>query len=129
MPITHIMIGANDVAKSAAFYEKALAPCGYKKAFEAGGRVGMSCGEGQPPLLIGKPGDGGAATFGNGSMLGFRAESRADVRAAHEAGLKAGGKDEGAPGLRPAGPPNTYAAYLRDPAGNKIGFFCNKPSE
>jgi len=129
MPLTHIMIGANDPAKSAAFYAAALAPCGYQKAFEAGGRVGFSCGEGQPPLLIGKPYDGGAATFGNGTMIGFRAESRADVRAAHEAGLKAGGKDDGAPGLRPAGPPNTYAAYLRDPSGNKIGIFCNKPGE
>ncbi len=129
MPLTHITIGANDAAKSGAFYEAALAPCGYKKAFEMHGRIGLSCGEGQPPLLIGKPFDGQAATVGNGMMIGFRAESRAAVRAAHEAGLKAGGTDEGAPGLRPAGPPNTYAAYLRDPAGNKIGVFCNAPSE
>ncbi|MFZ1988259.1 MAG: VOC family protein, partial [Alphaproteobacteria bacterium] len=84
---------------------------------------------GQPPLLIGKPYNGEPASVGNGMMVGFAAETRAKVRAAHEAGLKAGGKDDGAPGLRPQGPPNTYAAYLRDPAGNKIGFFCNKPSE
>ena len=129
MPVSHIMIGSNDPAKSVAFYEAALAPCGYAKAFEMTGRVGFSCGQGQPPLLIGKPADGKPATFGNGMMLGFVAESRARVREAYEAGLKAGGKDEGKPGLRPEGPPNTYAAYLRDPAGNKLGIFCNKPSE
>jgi catechol 2,3-dioxygenase-like lactoylglutathione lyase family enzyme len=123
------MIGANDPAKSAAFYEATLAPVGYKKAFEMHGRVGLSCGEGQPPLLIGKPYNGEPASVGNGMMIGFAADSRAKVRDAYAAGLKAGGKDDGAPGLRPQGPPNTYAAYLRDPAGNKIGIFCSKPSE
>jgi len=129
MPITHIMIGSNDQAKSVAFYEAALAPCGYQKAFEHLGRVGFSAGEGQPPILVGTPHDGKAATCGNGMMIGFAAETRAKVREAYEAGLKAGGKDDGEPGLRPQGPPNTYAAYLRDPCGNKIGIFCNKPSE
>ncbi|MEI9965689.1 MAG: hypothetical protein WDM92_14450 [Caulobacteraceae bacterium] len=62
-------------------------------------------------------------------MLGFRAPTRAKVREAYEAGLAAGGKDEGGPGLRPFGPPNTYAAYLRDPCGNKIAIACTEPGE
>ena len=128
MPLTHIMIGAKDKDKSVVFYEAALGPVGYKKTMDMGTRALLSCGDGQPPLLVGKPFEG-EATFGNGMMLGFAAESRARVRQAYEAGLKAGGKDEGAPGLRPNGPPNTYAAYLRDPTGNKIAILCNKPSE
>jgi len=122
--LTHIMLGANDPAASAAFYEATLAPLGYVRAFEMGDRVGFSCGEGQPPIMVGKPADGEAACHGNGAMIGFRAENPDQVGAAYAAGLKAGGKDEGAPGPRPFGPPGTYAAYLRDPCGNKIGVFC-----
>ncbi len=74
-------------------------------------------------MLVGDPFEG-EASAANGLMLGFRADSRAKVREAYAAGMAAGGKDDGEPGLRPQGPPNTYAAYLRDPTGNKIGIFC-----
>ncbi len=126
--LTHITIGAKDKAKSAAFYEAALGPIGYARAFEVPRFVGFSCGEGQPPVLVGDPFEG-EATSANGLMLGFRADSRAKVREAHAAGMAAGGVDDGEPGLRPQGPPNTYAAYLRDPTGNKIGIFCMAPGE
>ncbi len=126
--ISHLMLGANDPAASAAFYDAVLVPLGYKRAFEMHGRVGYSCGEGNPPLIVGKPGDGGDATFGNGAMIGFRGKDPDNVQAAWNAGLAAGGKDEGGPGPRPMGPPGTYAAYLRDPSGNKIGIFCTVAS-
>jgi catechol 2,3-dioxygenase-like lactoylglutathione lyase family enzyme len=122
--LTHLMLGANDPVASAAFYEAVLGPLGYKRAFEFNGRVGFSEGEGTPPVIVGKPGDGGEATFGNGTMIGFRGKDPETVQAAWNAGLAAGGQDEGAPGPRPMGPPGTYAAYLRDPSGNKIGVFC-----
>lgn len=122
--LTHLMLGANDPEASAKFFEAVLAPLGYARAFEFHGRVGFSEGEGQPPLIVGKPGDGGDASFGNGAMLGFRAKDPETVQAAWNAGLANGGKDEGAPGPRPQGPPGTYAAYLRCPTGNKIGIFC-----
>ena len=121
--LTHLMLGADDTEASAKFYEAVLKPLGYARAFEMHGRVGFSCGEGQPPLIVGKPHDG-AATFGNGTMIGFRASGPDKVQEAYKAGLAAGGQDEGAPGPRPNGPPGTYAAYLRDPTGNKIGIFC-----
>jgi catechol 2,3-dioxygenase-like lactoylglutathione lyase family enzyme len=124
--IGHITIGAKDKAKSAAFYEAALGPLGYAKAMDNERWTGFSGGEGTPFVLVGHPHEG-EATFGNGSMLGFHTDSRAKVKAAYEAGIAAGGKDEGAPGPRPAGPPNTYAAYLRDPTGNKLGFFTTVP--
>lgn len=126
--LTHLMLGANDPEASAKFFEAVLAPLGYTRAFEMGGRVGFSCGEGQPPLIVGKPGDGGEATFGNGTMIGFRADTTDKVHEAYNAGLANGGTDEGAPGPRPFGPPGIYAAYLRDPSGNKIGIFANTQS-
>ncbi len=125
--LTHITIGAKDKTASAAFYEAVLGPLGYQRAFEMERWVGFSCGEGQPPILVGSPHEGEACPA-NGLMLGFRAETRAKVDEAHAAGLKAGGSDDGAPGPRPQGPPNTYAAYLRDPVGNKIGVFCMAPA-
>jgi predicted lactoylglutathione lyase len=56
-------------------------------------------------------------------MLAFKAGSKADVEAAHKAGLANGGCDEGAPGFRPPEKQSFYGAYLRDPTGNKIALF------
>ena len=50
------------------------------------------------------------------------------VDAAYDAGMSAGGKDEGAPGLREHYHPNYYGAYLRDPDGNKVCVVCHKPA-
>ena len=122
--LTHITIGAVDKAAGAAFYEAVLGPLGYSRAFDTDRWTGLSCGEGQPPVLVGTPFNDEPASAANGLMVGFSAESRAKVKEAYDAGLKAGGTDDGPPGPRPAGPPNTYAAYLRDPTGNKIGIFC-----
>ncbi len=71
-------------------------------------------------LWVCPPFDGNPPTPGNGTMLAFRAESAAQVRAFHAAGLQHGGHDEGPPGLRDAYGPEFYVAYLRDPDGNKL---------
>jgi len=75
-------------------------------------------GKEKPAFIIAKPGNGDAASS-NGGTIGFAAASTADVDAFHAAGLANGGSDEGAPGPR-SHLPGAYAAYLRDPAGNKI---------
>ena len=119
--ISHVIIGALDTDKSGDFYEAVLTPLGYGRA-AAGKWAAFRCGEGNPPVLVGAPLEGDARPA-NGTMFGFRGDSAATVDAAHAAGLKAGGTCDGPPGPRPAGPPGTYAAYLRDPTGNKIGIF------
>ena len=119
--ITHIIIGALDTDKSGDFYEAVLTPLGYTRS-GAGKWAAFRCGEGQPPVLVGEPFEGEARPA-NGTMFGFRGDSPEMVAAAHAAGLKAGGTDDGAPGPRTNAPPGTYAAYLRDPTGNKIGIF------
>ena len=114
---SHVFIGAAEVGKSAAFYDAALGALGIKNL----GPFGDSCmlyGRGKPAFLVGRPGNGEAPSS-NGVTVGFAAASPAEVDAFHAAGLAHGGSDEGKPGPR-SHLPGAYAAYLRDPAGNKV---------
>ncbi len=91
-------------------------------------RFGWSCGEGQPPLIVGPPGNGGAASFGNGTMIGFRAATRALVRDAHAAGLAAGGTTRARPAR--ARPPAQHLRRLSArPQRQQISIMCNAPGE
>jgi catechol 2,3-dioxygenase-like lactoylglutathione lyase family enzyme len=74
-------------------------------------------------LVILTPSNGEPACSANGGTVGFAATSRDAVHKFHEAGLANGGVDEGMPGPRSFAP-NAYAAYLRDPDGNKITAIC-----
>lgn len=75
-------------------------------------------GREKPAFIIARPGNGEAPSC-NGVTIGFAAATPAEVDAFHSAGLAAAGADEGQPGPR-GHLPGAYAAYLRDPAGNKI---------
>lgn len=121
--IGYVTIGANDIARSTAFFDAVFQPLGYARTFEGGGWAGYGPGGQKEGLEIylATPENGKEAGFGNGSMLAFKAASRAVVEAFHAAALSAGGKDEGAPGVRGESDPPFYGAYVRDPEGNK---FC-----
>ncbi|WP_077033083.1 VOC family protein [Pelomonas sp. KK5] len=123
---THAVLGTNDLAKSETFYDAALATLGLKKQGDFGAN-GRMYGASSPEFIITKPGNGEPATHANGGTLGFLAPSREAVRAFHAAGLANGGTDEGAPGPR-SFTPTAYAAYLRDPAGNKICAYSFVPA-
>jgi catechol 2,3-dioxygenase-like lactoylglutathione lyase family enzyme len=117
-------IGTNDVARARRFYDAVLAPLGLARHVANDDEVGYGPADAKgpgrlTPLYINRPYDGAPASFGNGTMLCFAAPSRAAVDAFHAAAMKAGGIDEGAPGLRPYGP-TFYAAYVRDLDGNKL---------
>ena len=114
---SHTCLGASDLAVSTKFYDAALAALGVKNLGPFGDNA-VLYGKDKPALLVLRPGNGQAPSS-NGVTVGFAAASHADVDAFHAAGLAAGGTDEGAPGPR-GHLPNAYAAYLRDPAGNKI---------
>lgn len=114
---SHVFLGANDVAASAKFYDAALAPLGVKNLGPFGDNW-VLYGKEKPAFIVARPGNGAAASS-NGATIGFAAKSTADVDAFHKAGLANGGSDEGAPGPR-SHLPGAYAAYLRDPAGNKV---------
>lgn len=114
---SHVFIGASDVEASAKFYDGTLGALGVSNLGPFGDGW-ILYGKEKPAFIIAKPGNGAPASS-NGVTIGFAASSQADVDAFHAAGLAAGGVDEGAPGPR-SHLPNAYAAYLRDPAGNKV---------
>lgn len=128
--LSYLFIGANDVALSGHFYQAVLLPLGYLVEPD-GEQLIFSLPEipdrqnGPGAVYIAKPWNGDAAQPGNGNMAGFRAPTRQMVDTLYAAGLRAGGKDEGAPDIRERYNPNFYVAYLRDPAGNKLALFCN----
>lgn len=123
----YLTLGVNDTAAARAFYDAALATIGWSCHSEfADWRAYSPGGTGKDFILwVCTPFDGEAATAGNGTMLGLPARSRAEVDAFHTTSLAHGGHDEGAPGLRELYGPNWYAAYVRDPSGNKLGIYYN----
>lgn len=125
--IGYVTIGAKDHAASTAFYDAVLGAIGWAKHAEFGAWRGYSLGgtgSGQS-VWVCKPFDGQEASAGNGIMIAFEAKSREEVHAFHDAAMANGGTDEGGPGPRPDYGPTWYAAYLRDPTGNKLAIVFN----
>ena len=114
---SHVCVGASDLDASVAFYDAALAALGVNNMGPFGDTI-VLYGKDKPALLVMKPGNGGAPSS-NGVTVGFAAASPEQVDAFHAAGLANGGTCEGQPGPR-GHLPGAYAAYLRDPAGNKV---------
>jgi catechol 2,3-dioxygenase-like lactoylglutathione lyase family enzyme len=81
----------------------------------------------RPLFLIGAPYDGKAHDPGNGQMVAFSAHSHAIVNKAYQIALEHGGSSEGAPRLRPEYHEHCYAAYFKDPEGNKFCVVCHNP--
>jgi catechol 2,3-dioxygenase-like lactoylglutathione lyase family enzyme len=126
--IDHTGIGVSDIYASARFYEAALAPLGLRPVARITKEFGFAIGADDPNLAgIGFGAD--YPTFWidlfHPSALrqhtAFRATSRAEVEAFFRSAIEAGGRDNGAPGLRESGyPPGYYAAFVLDPDGNNI---------
>lgn len=117
---SHVFIGASDVKKSASFYDAVLGTLDIKN-LGSFGNGGVLYGREKPAFIIARPSNGELPS-GNGVTVGFAAASPEYVDAFHAAGLAYGGTDEGLPGPR-GHLPGAYAAYLRDPAGNKITVY------
>ena len=120
--LSHVSLGTNDAARAAAFYDPVLAVLGIRKHAERGGSIDY--GAAMIGFSLEKPADGKPASVGNGVHVAFIAESRAQVDEFYRVALANGGSDAGEPGLRPEYDANYYAAFLRDPDGNKIEAVC-----
>jgi catechol 2,3-dioxygenase-like lactoylglutathione lyase family enzyme len=117
--IDHLSLGVADVPAAHAFYGRVLETLGIRCLASGDGFAAF--GRDRAAFLLLTPFDGEAASAGNGAHVAFAAPDRDAVAQAHAAGLAAGARDEGAPGERTAYPmPGVFAAYLRDPWGNKI---------
>ena len=113
---SHVMVGSNDVDRAKKFYDALFEKDGKQ---DDKGRV--SYGRNGSVFMITKPIDGGEATHGNGSTIGFGYDSPEEVDAWHARGVAAGGKAiEDPPGIRRNAFGALYLAYLRDPDGNKL---------
>lgn len=126
--ITYLCLGTNDLTRAARFYDVALGALGYARCpvtDESDPSIWVGWGtSAEPTFWLCTPFDGQQATAGNGSMVAFGAQSWSQVDAFHDAALSAGGISEGAPGLRLHYNPDFYAAYVRDPDGNKLAAIC-----
>ncbi len=121
--IDHLSLNVTDYARARAFYDKALAPLGITMIMEFGNVCGYGRGN-KPDFWIG----GGKADFQSDEQVrrptpvhvALAARSREEVDAFYKAAIEAGGKDNGAPGVRPQYHPGYYGAFVLDPDGHNI---------
>ena len=128
--IDHVGFAVGDAERSRLFYQAALAPIGITllrtvtpEQTEASGTVH---GFGRDRKAFFWVGDNEAV--GEGTHIAFAVQSRSEVDAFHAASIQAGGRDNGAPGLRPHYGPDYYAAFVFDPDGNNIEAVCREPA-
>jgi len=129
MIVDHLGFGVSDYARGKVFYADALAPLGITLLMEVGPELTQNkqwaCGfgkGGKPEFWISS--DGRTTPPMHVAIV---VDSRAEVRAFHEAALRAGGRDNGAPGLRPQYHPSYYGAFVLDPDGHNIEAVCHAP--
>jgi catechol 2,3-dioxygenase-like lactoylglutathione lyase family enzyme len=116
--IHHVSLGTNDLDKAKAFYDAVLPPLGLR-FIKKSERI-VAYGLTEVVFSLERPLDGQQARPGNGSHVAFHAGHRSTVDACYKAALSNGGRDDGAPGIRAEYDKHYYAAFLRDPDGNKI---------
>jgi catechol 2,3-dioxygenase-like lactoylglutathione lyase family enzyme len=116
--LTGARFGTRDIKRAIAFYDAIAAILGAKRVIDRHGAVGYRGAVGGL-FLIGTP-RMGEASVGNGSQVIVAAPSREAVAAAHAKAVELGGSCEGQPGPRGTGETGVYAAYFRDPDGNKV---------
>jgi len=126
--LDHVSITVNDLDAAAPFYDAVMAalevPCVWREADGIGyGLRSTAEAEANSYLtVLHRPG-----AVADRRHWAFRARDRAMVRAFHAAGLAAGGTDDGPPGPRPNYHAADYAAFLRDPDGNRLEAVCHRP--
>lgn len=126
--LDHIGIAVSSIERSRAFYDRALKPIGISLLWEIGpdrtesGGTALGYGSGGKPYFW----IGDNEQVGEGTHVAFAARTRAEVDAFYEAALAAGGRDNGAPGLRPHYHPDYYGAFVLDPDGINVEAVCHK---
>jgi catechol 2,3-dioxygenase-like lactoylglutathione lyase family enzyme len=117
--INHLGFGVSDLAASKAFFAASLAPLGY--SIVADGSEGVGIGPGRPVIWLAP-----ATDKTEHLHFAFDTDDRAVVDGFYRAALAAGGKDNGAPGVRPQYHPNYYAAFVIAPEGHNVEVVCHK---
>lgn len=122
--LDHVSIGVSDIKRTGTFYDAALKPLGYKRLSD--GESSLGYGDKGVQFWISKTSRPVKADMESGLHFCFSARDRAAVDAFHAAALKAGGTDNGKPGLRADYSPTYYAAFVIDPDGYRVEAYCGK---
>jgi catechol 2,3-dioxygenase-like lactoylglutathione lyase family enzyme len=120
--LDHVTIGISDIERSKAFYDAALRSLGISRLYAEGAEF---AGYGIHPkafFWIGRRG-----TPQTGAHIAFTANDRATVDRFYDDAIKAGGRDNGRPGIRPHYHANYYGAFVLDPDGHNIEAVCHAP--
>ena len=119
----HVVFGASDYEASKAFFLKALEPLGVVAISEGSLGIELCRPDDSSSLCIRREPEAGPSHL----HLAFKAETRQQVELFHREALAAGGKDNGAPGLRPQYHAHYYAAFVIGPDGHNIEVVCHAP--
>jgi catechol 2,3-dioxygenase-like lactoylglutathione lyase family enzyme len=124
--IGYTMVGTRDLPRSLAFYDPIFAAMGLEQCWrnEHSASWGRKDDLAYPRFFSGYPFDGKPAGVGNGAMTAFLIDDARLIDRLHALAMANGGTDEGGPGFRPQYDDGFYAAYVRDPDGNKLAFVC-----
>ncbi|HET8729235.1 MAG TPA: VOC family protein [Alphaproteobacteria bacterium] len=128
--LDHVSVTVTDIGRSAPFWDAVMAALGIPCVVRNERQLGYGARNGPRDdghTYLSVFGTTGPAVAADNRHWCFRAPDRAAVDAFHAAGLAAGGRCDGPPGLRPAYHPAYYAAFLRDPDGNRIEAVCHRP--
>jgi catechol 2,3-dioxygenase-like lactoylglutathione lyase family enzyme len=120
--LDHIGIKVSDIDRAKTFYHHALAPRGVGLIMEWDSHAGFGS-HGKPYFWIGEVDH---VPRGAGVHVAFAAQTRAEVDAFYAAAVRAGGRDNGEPGLRPHYHAHYYGAFVLDADGNNIEAVCHK---
>lgn len=118
--IDHIGFEVSDLARSGRFYDAVFFSLGVRRLHENAHAIAWGVNE---PVFWLTARNAAAPTYGH---VALRATGKAAVDAAHAAGVRAGGSDDGAPGARPQYGPRHYAGYLRDPDGLRVEIVASR---
>jgi predicted lactoylglutathione lyase len=118
--IGYVTLGTNDLARAAGFYDAIAGELGTGRMMENDHFIAWGAPGGGAGIGLTRPFNGQPASVGNGVMVALRARDKAQVDRLHALALSLGGSCEGPPGSRGEG---FYAAYFRDPDGNKLNAF------
>jgi catechol 2,3-dioxygenase-like lactoylglutathione lyase family enzyme len=116
--IDHVSIAVRDLEACGRFYEVALAALGYTKLIVRPTTIGF--GKTYPDFWLNERRNMAPLDPDSGTHIALRASSSESVQAFYAAVIAAGGTSDGAPGPRPEYTTGYYAAFVRDPEGNKI---------
>jgi catechol 2,3-dioxygenase-like lactoylglutathione lyase family enzyme len=123
----HVSIGVRDLARTKCFYDAALAPLGYECLRDSPGLLGY--GGDSVALWISPSAAPVPADPESGLHFCFNAPDEGAVQAFHAAAMRAGGSDNGAPGLRPEYSADYYVAFAIDPDGYRIEAYCRSAAD